>query len=666
MRFISWEGECMSGCDEQCKSFITYSNEAVKGKHPKMFVVALTVMLIAFAPFGESTSYNYAVNSAILVGKALKDTEGTVLKALSAANGGFVLGGFSTGSIGGQTNAGTGSTYDFVVQRYDSSKNLVWTKMFGTTRNDKLYDLAVDVNDNIYAVGACTNSDDDLCMVSYDVSGTLRWSVVTAGTGNGNMADTGRGICIDPAGTYFYAVGDTSSGYFQGTTAAQSRTGSLASWWAKYRTSDGGLVMSLDIGNFGVVYNYGCAVDSDGNVVVAGTINYSGSTVNYYAGTTLAAPVANSGYDFLYSKVSPTGTVLTSARLGGTSNDIMYAVAVDTSKNIYATGYSAYASGTLYGNPYLGSQDIVVQKLDTSLALQWTKVLGGSMNDNGYAIAVDSVNNLVYITGYTKSNDYVTGATTANLGTTFLSILDSTNGNELYSTALKSSASDTGNSIILKDGLLYIVGQTNGAYGSTAVTGAPDLSFLVLGPAGTPTASPTAAPSAPTTAPTVGPTAAPIISGYPTTEPTLAPSDYPTLTPSAMPTTEPTATPSAVPTAVPSVVPSFSPSAVPSFVPTAVPTAIPTLAPSSGSKNLDLSPADDKGPIAGIVIGSFIAFLILICIVYYVCYYVPYVLGAAIRRRDAVPADDNDVDHNAKENEREAEMVIAVDRDSSV
>jgi len=105
---------------------------------------------------------------------------------------------------------------------------------------------------------------------------------------------------------------------------------------------------------------------------------------------------------------------------GGSSDDVATSIAVDSSGNIYTTGrFEGTAdfdpgAGTANITP-AGFYDVFVSKIDSSGALLWAKSFGGSSNDFGYSIAVDSAGN-VYTTGYFRgTSDFDPGAGTTNL-----------------------------------------------------------------------------------------------------------------------------------------------------------------------------------------------------------------------------------------------------------
>lgn len=72
---------------------------------------------------------------------------------------------------------------------------------------------------------------------------------------------------------------------------------------------------------------------------------------------------------------------------------------MDSSNNIYVTGYT---DGGLDGNSSSGKQDFFLTKYNSSGTKEWTKQEGSSGNDFAYGVAVDSSDN-IYVTGYTDN-----------------------------------------------------------------------------------------------------------------------------------------------------------------------------------------------------------------------------------------------------------------------
>ena len=83
--------------------------------------------------------------------------------------------------------------------------------------------------------------------------------------------------------------------------------------------------------------------------------------------------------------------------LGTSSDEDGNGVTVDSSGNIYVTGRTGGALDSIANS---GSSDIFLVKYDSTGKKQWTKLLGTSSDDYGFGVTVDSSDN-IYVTGYT-------------------------------------------------------------------------------------------------------------------------------------------------------------------------------------------------------------------------------------------------------------------------
>ena len=92
--------------------------------------------------------------------------------------------------------------------------------------------------------------------------------------------------------------------------------------------------------------------------------------------------------------------------IGGTGNDTGYDIDLDSVGNIYITGYTDSPDLTYRRLHYhLGASDIYVIKLDPNGVILFSAIIGGTGNDTGKAIDLDSVGN-IYLAGTTSSTDY--------------------------------------------------------------------------------------------------------------------------------------------------------------------------------------------------------------------------------------------------------------------
>lgn len=191
-----------------------------------------------------------------------------------------------------------------------------------------------------------------------------------------------------------------------------------------------------------------------------------------------------------------------STYIGGDDEEVSNSIAIDTSGNVYITGYTKSTNyDTTAGSfqtIYAGLRDVLVTKLNnTGTALIYSTYIGGSNNDVGNAIALDASNN-TYITGYTTStNFHVTlGAFQtifAGSEDVFVTKLNATGTALIYSTYLGGNTWDNGNDICLDaSGNVYVTGYTEsnnftitvGAFQTTKV-GVGDVFVTKLNATGT-------------------------------------------------------------------------------------------------------------------------------------------------------------------------------------
>ena len=176
-----------------------------------------------------------------------------------------------------------------------------------------------------------------------------------------------------------------------------------------------------------------------------------------------------------------------STYLGGSGQEIGYGIAVDPSGNAYVTGetYSANFPTTpgAFDTSLGGFRDAFVTKLNaTGTSLVYSTYLGGSSDDGGTGIAVDSAGN-AYVTGKTVSLNFPTTAgafdTTYNGGgfDAFVVKLNATGTGLVYSTYLggagpdgTSARVDVGNDIAIDGaGNAHVTGMTNSTSFPTVV-----------------------------------------------------------------------------------------------------------------------------------------------------------------------------------------------------
>jgi hypothetical protein len=371
----------------------------------------------------------------------------------------------------------------FELGAYDQSRPLIidptvtFATFLGGSDFDQVYAIALDSAGNIYLAGqtASTNfplraggtpGDRDIFIAKLDPTGNhLIYSTVLGGA----QTDCARAIAVDAAGNA-YVAGYTSSSDFPVTAGAyqtQSR-GSEDGFVLKLSPS-GTLVYSTYLGASGRDFATAIAVDASGNAYVAG---YTSSVSFPIVAGAIQSSYAGGFFDAFVTKVNATGTALLySTFIGGSGNDTASSIAIDPNGNAYIAGQTDSsnfpASAGVVQTSNAGGTDAFVAKLNASgSAIVFSTYLGGSSNELGNAIAIDSSQN-VYIAGATASVDFPVsaGAFQPAIGASYDAFLTKLNASATaiaFSTYLGGSGSDQATALALdSSGNTWLTGSTS-------------------------------------------------------------------------------------------------------------------------------------------------------------------------------------------------------------
>ena len=251
-----------------------------------------------------------------------------------------------------------------------------WISTAGAGEIDVAKSIEVDSSGNVYIsgyqgnqVGNTGTGGRNVLIAKYNYLGQILWQR-TLGSSLQNFTDEVAGgyIGIDGSGNVYGTATSNTLGAGGGNSIMVFKydTNGVLQWQRRLNNT------SNDAAN-------AAAVDSSGNLYITGTTN----------------PGAEGAYDILVAKYNSSGVLQWQRNLGETSVENAYAVASDSSGNVYI-------SGNYYKAGVTSNWDIVVFKYNSSGVLQWQRALKGSDYDNATSIAPDSSGN-VYVSASTRS-----------------------------------------------------------------------------------------------------------------------------------------------------------------------------------------------------------------------------------------------------------------------
>ncbi len=437
--------------------------------------------LLASTFLGNTSTYGGGISSIAL------DSSNNVYVTGSTASADFPTAGNPYDSTY-SNNVMYVSSRDVFVSKLDSNlSTLIASTFLGGGKSQGSSAIVLDSSNNVYVVGGTSSADfptvgsphDDSYNGNYDVfvsklDSSLSTLVASTLLG-GSWVEYGRAITLDSSNNV-YVTGNTSSADFPtvGSPHGDSLNGNIDVFVSKLDSSLSTLIASTFLGGEEREYGRAIALDSSNNVYVTGNT----SSADF--------PTADSPYEGSYnwddvfvSKLSSgLSALIASTFLGGSRYDSGRAIALDSNNNVYVTGFTDSAdfptAGIPYDDSYNWSRDVFVSKLNCSLStLIASTFLGGGGNDEGYAIALDSSNN-VYVTGETWLTDFPTSGSQYDdyfNGTrdVFVSKLLSNLNTLTASTFLGGTNADGGTAIALdSSNNVYVAGYTSSADFPTA------------------------------------------------------------------------------------------------------------------------------------------------------------------------------------------------------
>jgi uncharacterized protein (TIGR03437 family) len=325
---------------------------------------------------------------------------------------------------------GTLLTNAFIFKIDPTGTQRVYGGTFGGSTGDIANSVAVDSGGNAYIVGVTGSPDfpaggtgsfqtrlaggSDAFLLKVSSAGSIVYSTFLGGAGN----DVAYSVAVDSAGNA-YVTGNTASTNFPLQSAYQGKLAGVSDAFVTAFNPSGGLLFSTYLGGSDEDIGFGIAVDSAGAVYVAGET----ASTDFPTLTPAQAAYGGGKHDVFVTKLAPGGSALAySTYWGGTGEDGAYAIAVDGTGSVYATGFTASTDlpvSNAFQSTNQGTGNAVVLGLDPKGAATFSSYLGGSGNtsttDYANAVAVSCATGLV-AAGVTGSSNFPATSGAATTG----------------------------------------------------------------------------------------------------------------------------------------------------------------------------------------------------------------------------------------------------------
>lgn len=308
---------------------------------------------------------------------------------------------------------------DIFVAKYDSSGNFIWAKQMGGNGTDLGEAIVLNATGAIYITGSFRDTVD-----------------FNSGTGVANLISSGISdafiLKLDTAGSFVWArkLGGISDDY--GTSISIDKTGNVYSTGSFYGAAD----FDPGIGTYNVLSNghtdaYISKLDASGNFLwakcIGGSEYESGSSIiidhsgniyikgHFYSvidfdpgiGVFNLTPI---GGEIFILKLNSLGNFVWAKKSGGNNMKIGPLV-LDIFDNIYSTGSFHDSADFDPGNPVYklisnGFEDVYLTKIDSAGNFIWAKKMGGTKDDIGYCLALDTSGSVFTIGIFADSVDF--------------------------------------------------------------------------------------------------------------------------------------------------------------------------------------------------------------------------------------------------------------------
>jgi hypothetical protein len=340
--------------------------------------------------------WGYTQNNKIVWQQCLGDENTTYYYSVTKIREGFFL---TTGIASGDGITNYHGNADIWLIRTDSLHNILWEKCYGGSDTDNPREIVPITDSTFYIFGSTWSVDGDVQSGTYGFNDV--WVIKINGQGDILWERT--------YGTPYYDdMNDlvvTPDGGFVFIDRIGSGGGDVSQYYGQYDVwmckcdSEGNIEWEKTLGNEGLDNGVSLMINSSGNIVMIGAVQWHGGMVTCY-------PQGEYGNVWLVV-LDLQGNILWQKCYGGSYYEGGFKI-TETDDGYIIAAFSESNDGDVTGHHGPGGDntnpDIWVVKTDTLGEIVWQKSLGGSDWDIPNAIFTIS-NGEILIFGETKSND---------------------------------------------------------------------------------------------------------------------------------------------------------------------------------------------------------------------------------------------------------------------
>lgn len=323
--------------------------------------------------------------------------EDTARDVIVLADGGYAILGYSD-STDGDLLGKTTPVNDYWLLRLDAEGNLLWSKTYGGSKDDRGQSI-IQTADGGYAItGYAMSSDGDASrnegfhdnwILRLDSKGNILWERSFGFSGHDHSYDL---LQTADGGFFFVGFLDITaarSDGFEAKSGTLTRHG-VGEFWGTKIDAKGNLQWRRYFGGTNNDRAHAVVPAWDGGFVLAGFSESDDFDISDSRGS----------YDFWVVKISEEGDKIWEHSYGGSGIDIAYDISL-TADGAYVVAGHTISSDQQVSNS-LGESDIWMIKIDTNGQLLWERTFGGSGFDLARSVSPAKRGGYI-LSGNTKS-----------------------------------------------------------------------------------------------------------------------------------------------------------------------------------------------------------------------------------------------------------------------